>query len=120
MSDNVNHPNHYTFGDVECIDAIRSALGDGEFVAYCQGNAMKYLWRHRLKGGIEDLEKAKWYIDRMIETEREIGEGVEWYKRGGVFIAPRSAFKEEQIEAFERANPAIGKFCYGKKPNDEM
>ena len=69
MDDKVNHPEHYTFGSVECIDAIHSALGDRGFIEYCQGNAMKYLWRHRRKGGVEDLEKAKWYIDRMIETE---------------------------------------------------
>ena len=61
---------------MECIEAIRSALGDDGFASYCQGNAMKYLWRHRRKGGIEDLEKAKWYIDRMIETEGEKLTGV--------------------------------------------
>lgn len=67
--DNVNHPSHYTFGGVECIDAIEAALGREGFVAYCEGNVMKYLWRHRGKGGVEDLEKARWYLDKMISRE---------------------------------------------------
>lgn len=43
--DNVNHPEHYTSGGVECIDAIRASLGDKEFADYCKGNIIKYLWR---------------------------------------------------------------------------
>lgn len=123
MSDNVNHPEHYTFGSVECIEAIRSALGDDGFVAYCQGNAMKYLWRHRRKGGVEDLEKAKWYIDRMIETERELviplPLDTEWFKKGGIFDAGRGNGKKESIEELARVNPAIAGFVYGHKPEDE-
>lgn len=95
MSDNVNHPDHYTFGEIECIDAIHAALGDDGFIAYCEGNAIKYLWRHRFKGGRESLEKARWYIDRMIETRRDEPPEVlmplddlgKWLKRGGVFGA---------------------------------
>ena len=65
MSDPVNHPSHYTIGPIECIDAIESALGAEGFLNYCHGNAIKYLWRWRNKGGIEDLDKAVWYIERM-------------------------------------------------------
>ncbi len=65
----MNHPSHYTFGGIECIDAIEAALGREGFIGYCEGNAIKYLWRHRGKGGIEDLEKARWYIDRMAAAE---------------------------------------------------
>lgn len=64
--DAVNSPTHYTQGDVECIDAIRSALGKAGFADYCRGNVIKYVWRFRLKGGTEDLRKAEWYIARMI------------------------------------------------------
>lgn len=74
MNDSVNRPSHYTSGIIECIDAIESALGLSGFMDYCQGNAMKYLWRWRKKGGIEDLKKAGWYIERMVKTlekERE-------------------------------------------------
>ena len=66
MTDYVNHPPHYK-GDIECIDAIKSCLGDG-FKFYLQGNAIKYLWRYEHKGRAqEDLDKAKWYIDKLKE-----------------------------------------------------
>ena len=67
MSDNVNHPAHYTAGEVECIDAIKAACGE-RYEGYLQGNAIKYLWRYRLKGRArEDLEKAAWYVGRLVE-----------------------------------------------------
>jgi hypothetical protein len=64
--DNVNHPPHYNQGGIECIEAIKAALGDG-FVAYLRGNVIKYLWRYDNKGGLEDLKKAAWYLDRAIK-----------------------------------------------------
>jgi hypothetical protein len=64
--DNVNHPPHYNQGGIECIDAIKAATGSG-FVKYCTGNVIKYLWRYDLKGGVEDLKKAAWYLDRAIK-----------------------------------------------------
>ncbi len=69
--DNVNHPGHYTGGNIECIDAIKAATeGLDGIIAVCIGNAIKYLWRWRRKGGVEDLAKAIWYIQRCIaETE---------------------------------------------------
>ena len=66
--DLVNSPPHYRQGDIECIDAIRSALTDEEFRGYVKGNAIKYLWREKHKGGDEDLKKAAWYLSR-IETK---------------------------------------------------
>ena len=63
--DMVNHPPHYTAGSVECIDAIKAALTDDEFRGYCKGNAIKYSWRERNKGGDEDLNKAIWYLKRL-------------------------------------------------------
>jgi hypothetical protein len=66
--DLVNAPPHYRQGDIECIDAIRSALTDEEFRGYVKGNVMKYLWREKHKGGDEDLKKAAWYLSR-IETK---------------------------------------------------
>jgi hypothetical protein len=66
MADNVNNPPHYNQSGIECIDAIRAALGEEGFKSYCQGNAMKYLWRHNYKGKpVEDLDKAIWYITRL-------------------------------------------------------
>lgn len=76
MTDNVNRPAHYTAGEVECIDALKSALGPEGFRGFCAGNAIKYLWRYQLKGGLEDLNKADWYLDHlrsivMTDTRKE-------------------------------------------------
>lgn len=62
MSDAVNHPKHYTShpSGVECIKVT-------EHMNFCRGNAMKYIWRAGEKGNeIEDLKKARWYVDREI------------------------------------------------------
>jgi len=67
MPDMVNSPPHYTAGSIECIDAIRAALGREGFVAYCKGQVIKYNWRAGLKGSaVEDAQKAAWYQARMI------------------------------------------------------
>ena len=65
--DHVTHPSHYTNGDIECIDAIRAALTPEEFIGYCKGNAIKYVWREKNKNGLEDMQKAKVYLGWMIE-----------------------------------------------------
>ena len=65
--DQVNHPAHYTAGAVECIDAIAAATtGLHGVEAVCTGAAIKYLWRWKLKGGAQDLEKARWYINKLL------------------------------------------------------
>jgi hypothetical protein len=61
--DNVNSPPHYKQGAIECIEAIIAALTEEEFRGFCKGNAMKYVWREKHKGGKESLAKAKWYLD---------------------------------------------------------
>ena len=66
-ADMVYHPPHYNQYGVECIDALRAACGEG-FEYYLQGNVMKYLWRYRYKNGIEDLKKANWYLELLMET----------------------------------------------------
>lgn len=69
MSNNVDHPSHYNQGDIECIDAIESALGKEKFIGFCIGNAIKYSWRSEHKSNaIEDLDKALWYINKAKET----------------------------------------------------
>jgi hypothetical protein len=71
--DNVNHPKHYqTPGGIECIDMISSTLGEEGFSNYCQGNIIKYVVRYRQKGGIESLQKARWYLDTLIRLREEI------------------------------------------------
>lgn len=72
MSDAVNHPSHYTNGKIECIDALESATtGLNGIEAVCTANAIKYLWRWKRKNGVEDLKKARWYIDRLISKLEE-------------------------------------------------
>ena len=66
--DTVNHPSHYTDGGIECIEAIEASLSLEEFRGYCKGNIQKYVWRERLKGNVESLKKAAWYLDRLIST----------------------------------------------------
>ena len=71
----VNSPPHYKQGDVECIEAIKAATGDG-YQGYLQGNIMKYIWRYRAKGqAINDLKKAQWYLNKLVEYEEKVIEG---------------------------------------------
>ena len=68
--DNVNHPNHYTTGGIECIQAIKASMSPEEYQGYLKGNALKYLWRFRHKNGVEDLRKAQIYLGWLL-TELE-------------------------------------------------
>ena len=75
MTDNINHPAHYTAGGIECIDALAAATeGLAGIEAVCTANAIKYLWRWKRKNGVEDLKKASWYTERLI---KELGKPVE-------------------------------------------
>ena len=66
--DNVNNPQHYKSGDIECIDAIKASMEGEAFRGYLKGNIMKYVWRMSYKGKpVEDLRKARWYLDKLIE-----------------------------------------------------
>ena len=65
--DPVNRPEHYNTGGLECIDAIRGMLTHDEYIGYLRGNALKYMWRFRYKKKpIEDLRKARWYEERLM------------------------------------------------------
>ena len=73
MADNVNHPRHYESGNFECIDVMEETQGTEAVLDFCICNAFKYLYRHKRKNGIEDIKKARWYINKYIEiTEREV------------------------------------------------
>tara|TARA_R100001460_G_scaffold43445_1_gene79759 strand:- start:638 stop:898 length:261 start_codon:yes stop_codon:yes gene_type:complete len=65
--DMVNHPPHYNKAGIETIQAIK-AMTDKGFEFYLQGNIMKYLWRYRYKNGAEDLKKAQWYLNELIDV----------------------------------------------------
>ena len=64
--DMVNSPPHYNQRGIECIDAIAASTAEG-YQYYLQGNIIKYIWRYRYKNGVEDLKKAKWYLEKLID-----------------------------------------------------
>lgn len=64
--DSVNHPSHYTQGSIETIDYMESCLTPEEFCGGCKMNVLKYVSREKHKNGLEDLKKARWYLDRLI------------------------------------------------------
>lgn len=66
-SDLVNHPPHYTAGKVESIEALESALGEAGFEGFLSGNVIKYMWRYKHKNGVQDLKKAQWYLQKLID-----------------------------------------------------
>lgn len=71
MKDAIN-PDHYKQGDIECIDAIVSAVVNKKGIeAYCVGNIFKYLWRYESKNGIEDINKAVWYLNKLNSIYNE-------------------------------------------------
>ena len=72
VPDMVNHPQHYTQGGIECIDALKAAtVGKRGIEAVCVANVIKYLWRYEEKNGIEDVRKAKFYIERLLKELEE-------------------------------------------------
>jgi hypothetical protein len=67
MHDPIN-PSHYTDGNgVECIEAIEASMTMEAFKGFLKGNCQKYLWRYEKKNGAEDLKKARWYLERLID-----------------------------------------------------
>lgn len=69
--DVVNHPSHYETGKYECIEVMEEIFGTQVVEDFCVCNAFKYLWRCGRKNGIEDLRKARWYLNKLIEMEGE-------------------------------------------------
>ncbi len=69
--DEINHPQHYTAGKIEVIDYIMDKLTKQQFEGYCIGNVMKYVSRYRFKGGMSDLEKARWYLEKLIARDEQ-------------------------------------------------
>ena len=64
LEDRVNHPKHYTNGKIEPIDYI-----NGNGMDYLEGNIIKYISRYKFKNGLEDLHKARFYLNMLIERE---------------------------------------------------
>jgi hypothetical protein len=71
-NDPVNRPSHYTQGSVECLDAIKSALGHDGFEAFCRGQVLKYVWRAPFKNAnLQDYQKARFYLDKLISLKED-------------------------------------------------
>lgn len=71
-NDPVNHPSHYETGKFECIEVMQEALGTESVIQFCICNAFKYLYRFRRKNGMEDIQKAGWYINKALELFKEM------------------------------------------------
>ena len=68
------NPDHYKSGLIECIEAIEESMTTAAFAGYLKGNCMKYLWRYETKHAydpLQDLQKAEWYLSRLIELVGE-------------------------------------------------
>lgn len=76
VADNVNHPAHYETGKFECIEVMTEVMGEEAVADFCLCNAFKYLYRTKRKNGVEDIEKAQWYINKYLElvSTRELEE----------------------------------------------
>tara|TARA_R110000737_G_C14621225_1_gene493192 strand:- start:3271 stop:3588 length:318 start_codon:yes stop_codon:yes gene_type:complete len=68
QEDVVNNPTHYNKGGMECIDYIQQQLSPEAFKGYLEGNMLKYVHRHKYKNGMEDLKKAKWYLEKLTKV----------------------------------------------------
>ena len=68
---NVDHPSHYNHGGKETIEILKDFLTEEEFKGFLKGNVLKYMHRYKFKNGMEDLNKASWYLDKLKETESE-------------------------------------------------
>lgn len=75
-NDPINHPSHYTQGEIECIDAIKASMSKEAYYGYLKGNVEKYLWRYKDKENpLQDLSKAAWYLAKLItDYENEVND----------------------------------------------
>ena len=100
---NVDHPNHYqSESGLEVIDVIKAFTSElsGE-EAFCIGNAIKYVCRYSKKNGVEDLEKAKWYIDRAISVRKT--------------EFPKTPDPTDDIKHYEPSADNIGRFLFASR-----
>ena len=72
--DMVNHPSHYTQGEIECIEVIKyinKKLHMEGYEGYCLGNFIKYIWRCNYKNGWEDIDKAIFYLNELLTEQKK-------------------------------------------------
>lgn len=68
-TDSVVHPSHYNQGGIECLEAMEAAYGKEATATFCLTNAFKYIWRTEHKNGIQDIDKAIWYLNKYKELK---------------------------------------------------
>lgn len=68
-NDPINNPAHYTNGGIETIDYLKAKMTQEQFRGFLIGNVLKYVSRYPHKNGVEDLKKAEWYLNRLIQIE---------------------------------------------------
>lgn len=98
--DSIN-PSHYKDQcSLECIDAMRIAFGTDKVYIFSKLNAFKYLWRHTHKGGINDLEKARRYIEfaKEIAMDDQLMELMDMVERYGKAYAYKPDLDEGYME----------------------
>lgn len=99
MSDSVKHQKYYFSDGIEVIDVIKAFTKDcTPFEAYCAGNVIKYICRWKHKNGIEDLKKARAYLDMMIDEPPHAQQS--WYRMGVPTTSnePASAWATDKIK----------------------
>lgn len=130
--DKIN-PDHYKTGGIETIDFIKAKLSKEQFKGYLAGNIIKYLSRFEYKAGEEDLQKARWYLNRLLLSQdkrrpviyvcsplrgaveqnikRAIGYCRYVYSQGGIPLAPHvifTTFLDEEITDEREAGMEMG------------
>lgn len=97
---NVSHPAHYQGADgMETIDVIRNFTGP-HYVGYLHGNAIKYVLRYEKKNGVEDIEKAIWYLTALkeyLETGKRVDKITIHSFKGDIDALP-TKIKEEYLK----------------------
>lgn len=67
--ENVEHPKHYNTGSKEVIDIMQEGMTPDQFEGFLVGNIIKYVMRYPNKNGVEDILKAKWYLNKLLEVK---------------------------------------------------
>lgn len=101
--DKINHPSHYTVGEIEVIDYIKDKLSPDAFIGYCMGNVLKYVSRWEHKDGVQDLKKAavylKWATEvAEIRAAKSYDQALEAMKASCAKSIDDLVFREQKIE----------------------
>lgn len=96
--DVVNHPSHYETGKFECIEVMEEIYGRADVKAFCRCNAFKYLYRCKNKNGNQDIDKARWYINKYLDLCEEDGENPDYPSLLHDVLKAYKKYDEEKLE----------------------